>query len=166
MRVVRAFFAQGLRIACGAVLGVIVSLAFLQVVLRYAFSSSIVWVEEISVLLLLLLCWLGAAQLWLTRRHVFVDLLGRSGLAKRLIDRAIDILGLGAGLALAYFSLRTLQSFSGIEMGSLELDASLRYYPIAAGALGIAVAALLNLIAPPDEATTGLTAASGADSEQ
>ena len=149
MAAVRTFLARALRQACGLVLAAVVTLAFLQVVLRYAFASSIVWVEEISVLLLLLLCWLGAAQLWLTRGHILVDLLFRAGRARRWADRLIDLLALVTGVFLARYTIETLQSFQGIEMGSLELDASLRYYPILAGAAGIALAALLNLIAPP-----------------
>lgn len=148
---VRAFLRQSLRQLCGGVLAATVMLAFLQVVLRYGFASSIIWVEEISVLLLLLLCWLGAAQLWLTRSHVLVDLIARHGRRRRMADRLIDLLGLGAGIALSVYSLDTLDAFSGIEMGSLELDASLRYYPILAGGTGIALAALLNLIAPPQQ---------------
>lgn len=151
MQALRAFFLQAFRQVCGGLLAATVTLAFLQVVLRYGFAASIVWVEEISVLLLLLLCWLGAAQLWLARAHVLVDLVARHGTARRRVDRLIDVLGLSAGAGLAVFTVGTLQSFSGIEMGSLEIDASLRYYPILAGGTGIACAALLNLIAPPAE---------------
>jgi len=157
IRTIRALFERVLRQLCGGLLAVIVLLAFLQVVLRYGFASSIVWVEEISVLLLLLLAWLGAAQLWLTQSHVLVDLIARHGLRRRVADRLIDLLGLFAGAALALYSLDTLDAFSGIEMGSLELDASLRYYPVLAGGVGIALAALLNLVAPPDpEKSTAL----------
>jgi len=148
MKALRDALLFGLRQFCALLLAAIVTLAFLQVVLRYGFASSIVWVEEISVLLLLL-CWAAAAQLWLARAHIVVDLAARSGRWRRRVDRFIDALGLVAGTGLAIYSQQTLVSFGGIEMGSLELDASLRYYPILAGAIGIAVAALINLVAPP-----------------
>lgn len=161
IRRLRALLKGALRQVCGATLALIVTLAFLQVVLRYGFAASIVWVEEVSVLLLLLLCWLGAVHLWLTRKHILVDLVARRGRARRVADRALDVAGLAAGAALAVVSLETLTAFRGIEMGSLELDASLRYYPILAGGAGIAVAALVNLLDPGPEPDAGSGAGGG-----
>jgi hypothetical protein len=42
--------------------------------------------------------------------------------------------------------------FGGVEVGGLGLDGSVKYYAVIAGGLGLASAALLNLLAPAGDA--------------
>ena len=81
-----------LRQALGASLLLLVLLTLMQVALRYLFHHSIDWVEEISVIVLTWLAWLGATLLWLQRRHPAVDILAGalSPPARLLLHRLFD----------------------------------------------------------------------------
>lgn len=136
---------------CERVIGLLVAamagLAVLQVVLRYGFGAALLWVEEVSVILLIWLAWIGITYLWLTRAHILVDLvpamLDEAG--RRRLASLIDLLALAGGGALFVVSLDTVAIFSGMDLGSIALDAAVKYYPITAGAAGLAAAAALNL---------------------
>ncbi len=143
----RALFAWLLERLIGALVLFMVALAFMQVVLRYGFSAAILWVEEISVMALIWLAWLGITYLWLSRSHIAVDLLPTllPPAGERRLRLAIELLGLLAGATLAFISLETLEMYADMDLGSLEIDASLKYYPVTVGGVGLALAALLNL---------------------
>lgn len=138
---------RGLTPVIGASLLVMLLLAFTQVVLRYAFAASLLWVEEVSVMLLSWMAWLGAIQLWLDRGHLVVDLLpaGRAAGLRHAIAIGVNALAVVGGIALAIVSTETLTAFGGIEMGSLEIDASVKYYPVVAGGIGLAAAGGIEL---------------------
>lgn len=144
---VRRYLTHGLTPLIGASLLVMLLLAFTQVVLRYAFAASLLWVEEVSVMLLSWMAWLGAIQLWLDREHLVVDLLPAQRAAGLRHGIAVGVNGLAVvgGIALAVVSMETLTAFGGIEMGSLEIDASIKYYPVVAGGVGLAAAGGLEL---------------------
>ncbi len=131
----------------GILVAGLVCLAFAQVVLRYLFNSAVLWVEEVSVMALIWLAWTGIVYLWLTRSHIAVDLIGAalSPVGRAWAARAVDSLACVAGVALVTVSLGTLEVYSGMDLGSLEIDASVKYYPITAGGAGLALAAVLNL---------------------
>lgn len=143
----RRLLTKGLGGILGALVTGSVALAFLQVVFRYVFNAAIVWVEEISVMALIWLAWTGVVYLWLSQGHIAVDILGQAVSAANLgrLAVAIDLLALAGGIALFLVSRETLEIFSGMSLGSLEIDASYKYWPIAAGGLGLALAAVLNL---------------------
>ena len=144
---VRKHLTRGLTPLIGASLLVMLLLAFTQVVLRYAFAASLLWVEEVSVMLLSWMAWLGAIQLWLDRGHLVVDLLPEKRAARLRPAIAVGVNGLAVvgGIALAFVSMETLTAFGGIEMGSLEIDASIKYYPVVAGGIGLAAAGAVEL---------------------
>ncbi len=131
----------------GCLVAGLVVLAFTQVVLRYVFNSALLWVEEVSVMALIWLAWVGIVYLWLTRAHIAVDLI--SGILPAAGSRwqaiAIDLLALIGGGALVLVSLGTLEIYAGMELGSLEIDADVKYYPVTAGGAGLSCAAALNL---------------------
>lgn len=131
----------------GALLLLMLTLAFLQVMLRYFFAASLLWVEEASVMALVWMAWAGAALLWLTHGHLAVHLLtgNRSVRLRPWLGRAVNGLAVVGGLALATLSWETITAFQGIRMGSLELPASIKYYPVAAGGIGLAFAAAIDL---------------------
>lgn len=144
----RSFLIRGLGWLIGLLVVFLVVLAFSQVILRYVFSSAIFWVEEVSVMALIWLAWLGIVYLWLTRAHIAVDLVSEvlSPPARRRLEMAIDCLALAGGVAITIMSLGTLDIYSGMDMGSLEIDASVKYYPVTFGGAGLAFAAFLNLL--------------------
>ncbi|MEQ8348516.1 MAG: TRAP transporter small permease subunit [Sneathiellaceae bacterium] len=132
----------------GAGLAFIAGLAVLQVVLRYVFANSITWVEEISVLVLLWIAWIGAIHLWLDRSHIAVDLLlPHSGPWRARLIAAFDLAAVAGGLALAWAAEATIAAFGGVVMGSLELPGEIKFLPVLAGGIGLALAGLVNLLA-------------------
>lgn len=130
----------------------LVLLTALQVVLRFIFAAPLSWIEEVSVLLMSWTTWAGAAVLWLRHAHITVDIVPRALTpgARRRFRQALDLLALVGGLALARVSVTTAAMFSGVEVGGLELDGSVKYYAVIAGGLGLAMAAGLNLLVPAE----------------
>lgn len=137
-----------LRHLIGAFVVFLVAVAFLQVTLRYVFASPLLWAEEVSVMALIWLCWIGAILSWLQGSHIVVDLF--SGLlsapVKHAFAVAFDVLALVGGTALCVVSLQTLAVFADFDLGSFQIPASIKYYPVTAGSAGLALAALLNLV--------------------
>jgi TRAP-type C4-dicarboxylate transport system permease small subunit len=95
---------------------------------------------------LIWLSWIGAVLCWLAGSHIAVDLLPpMRAAARRWFAIAIDALALVFGLALCIASFWTLDLFSNFDLGTFEIPASIKYYPVTAGSAGLALAALINL---------------------
>jgi C4-dicarboxylate transporter DctQ subunit len=139
-----------LRQAMGAGLLALIALTLMQVVLRYVFSHSLDWIEEISVVILTWLAWVGATLLWLQRRHPAVDIVigSLSAKTRALFQRAFDVAAVVLGGWLAWSAWQTIDSFAGIELAGLGIDSAVKYQPILAGGVGLALAGLVNLLRP------------------
>jgi len=122
-------------------------LAVLQVVLRYVFASSLIWVEEVSVIIMLWMTWLGVSVLWLTQSHIAVDFL--TGRLSQRINRVLAVIFNGIAIIIAgailWVSRETLSTMVGMELDTLAIDLSIKYYPVPVGAVGLGLAALLDL---------------------
>lgn len=135
----------------GVALGLCVTglggLAVLQVLLRYVFASPLMWVEEVSVMIMLWMTWLGISFLWLTKSHIVVDLLTNqlSLSMQKALGSLVDILALSAAGILFVVSQETLRTLAGLELDSLALDLAIKYYPLPAGAVLLVLVAVLNL---------------------
>lgn len=136
-----------LRSIVGLLVVFLVTIAFLQVVLRYVFAAPLAWVEEISVMALIWLSWVGAVLCWLAGSHIVVDLFPSTlrGGIRRWFAIGINSLAFAFGLALCIASFWTLELFSHFDLGSFEIPASIKYYPVTAGSAGLSLSALLNL---------------------
>ncbi|MGE5146393.1 MAG: TRAP transporter small permease [Candidatus Eiseniibacteriota bacterium] len=147
-RRVEALLADAVAVGIAA----LVLMTALQVVLRFVFAAPLSWIEEVSVLLMSWTTWAGAAVLWLRQAHITVDIVPRALApgARRRFVQVLDVLAFAGGLALARVSVTTAAMFSGVEVGGLELDGSVKYYAVIAGGLGLALAALLNLLIPAE----------------
>lgn len=141
-----------LRQATGLCLLTLIALTLMQVVLRYVFRHSIDWVEEISVVVLTWLAWVGATLLWLQRRHPAVDLViaALPPTARRALQRLFDVAAIVLGVGLAISAWHTIDMFAGIELAGLGIDSAVKYQPIVAGGAGLAVAGALNLLRPAE----------------
>jgi TRAP-type transport system small permease protein len=139
-----------LRQVMGAGLLALIALTLMQVVLRYVFSHSLDWIEEISVVILTWLAWVGAMLLWLQRRHPAVDIVigGLSARRRALFQRAFDVVAIVLGGWLAWSAWQTIDSFAGIELAGLGIDSAVKYQPILAGGVGLALAGIVNLLRP------------------
>jgi TRAP-type transport system small permease protein len=122
-------------------------LAILQVILRYVFAASFIWVEEVSVIMMLWMTWLGATVLWLTQGHIAVDFLtGRcSRHTNKILTVIFDGLAILIAVALIWASRETLATMVGMELDTLAIDLRIKYYPVFVGAIGLGVAACLDL---------------------
>jgi TRAP-type C4-dicarboxylate transport system permease small subunit len=137
-----------LRQILGASLLLLVLLTLMQVALRYLFRHSIDWVEEISVIVLTWLAWVGATLLWLQRRHPAVDILVGSlpPSGRRMLHRLFDTTAVVVGIGMVMSTLGTMDAFVGIELAGLGIDSAIKYQPIMAGGAGLALAGLVNLL--------------------
>lgn len=134
----------------GAGLLALICLTLGQVALRYLFGQSISWIEEISVVVLTWLAWVGAALLWLLRRHPAVDIVIAAVPAslRAALHRSFDVAAVVLGAGLAVSALKTIDMFAGIELAGLGIDSAVKYQPIAAGGIGMALAGIVNLLRP------------------
>ena len=135
--------------ALGTCVIAMTGLAVLQVVLRYVFASSLIWVEEVSVIIMLWMTWLGVTVLWLTQSHIAVDFLTSrfSQSTNRALAVIFDGIAIIIAVAFLYASRETLSTMVGMELDTLAIDLSIKYYPVPVGAAGMGLAALLDLCA-------------------
>lgn len=144
---IRNVVVRCLSAALGTCVMAMTGLAVLQVVLRYVFASSLIWVEEVSVIIMLWMTWLGVSVLWLTQSHIAVDFL-TSRLSQR-INRVLAVIFNGIAIIIAgailWASRETLSTMVGMELDTLAIDLSIKYYPVPVGAVGLGLAALLDL---------------------
>ncbi|MCL4744420.1 MAG: TRAP transporter small permease subunit [Burkholderiaceae bacterium] len=118
-------------------------LAVAQVVLRYVFSSSLFWVEEISVIAFVLMIWVAAPALWLSREHLALDFLpiARTRVGAIVADLTMIVIGSVA----AYASIDTINAFSVLALPIWDLDYGFKLYPISAGLVSLVAAAAYSL---------------------
>ena len=144
---IRSVVVRCLSAALGTCVMAMTGLAVLQVVLRYVFASSLIWVEEVSVIIMLWMTWLGVTVLWLTQSHIAVDFL--TGRLSQRTNRALVVIFDGIAIiiagALLWASRETLSTMVGMELDTLAIDLSIKYYPVPVGAIGLGLAALLDL---------------------
>jgi TRAP-type C4-dicarboxylate transport system permease small subunit len=108
-----------------ALLAFITAGVFLQVVLRYAFDTSFLWAEELSLFAFIWCVYLGAAICVWRRTHFAFDLLagtlkGRAAAAQRLLVDAV-VLGVAVvvlvqGWIFTQFSVQRLSPALGITL--------------------------------------------------
>ena len=143
----KRFFILMLQVTIGLCVAVLVGLALFQVVLRYVFASSLIWVEEVSVMIMIWMAWLGVSLLWLQGSHICLDIVltKLSASAKHSFAYFMDILIMIAAATLFVVSLETVRAFVGLELSALSIDLSIKYYPVTVGSVCLIFAALLNI---------------------
>ncbi len=157
VRFLRKRLGSTLAAAIGAMLAALVVIALAQIVLRYFFSNSLVWAEEASVILLLLMAWVGAARLWLVRGHVAVDIFTKalSPSARSRFRLGCDVAAIPVGLMTATFAWQTAVANAGMELAGLNIDSAWKYAPVILGGVLLALAGAVNVAAPPDDGAAG-----------
>jgi TRAP-type C4-dicarboxylate transport system permease small subunit len=118
-----------------------------QVALRYLFVSPWPWMEQLSVILMIWMAWLGASYLGLRHAHVAIDsVIERlSSHWRGALHATFDLAAIGFGAGTFAASFATFRAFAGMELGDLPIAMSVNYQPIAVGALLLAMAGVLNL---------------------
>jgi len=130
----------------GLTLCLLVLLECIEIVLRYGFSTTLIWWADVSALLLLLLGWLGAGHLWIARKHLVVDLFqGRFPRFFKWVSLVAEVVVLVGILWLAPKVVDTLSIYTDIVMPSLEVPAAIRFVPLVIGLFLISLGSILSL---------------------
>lgn len=130
----------------GLALGCLVTLELAEVLLRYAFLTTLSWSSDVSGLLLLTLGWVGAVYVWLKRSHLVVDLIPRNfSRLKRVLEFAPDVLMILTTLWLFPVVLNTMSVYGSMIMPALSAPASLKFIPTLISVPLLAYVASLNL---------------------
>jgi len=142
-----AGFAATLGAALPLLLAALVGVTLAQVGLRYLAGASLIWAEEVAIVLLILLAWVGVSLLWLRDQHIGIDLLpellGPRG--RRALLAGIDLLAAASAAALAITAEGTVAVYWSLDLTALDLPAAIKYLPVQWGAALLALAALLRL---------------------
>jgi len=159
----RTWWTQWLSVSVGVLLAAMLLIALTQVLLRYVFSQALVWAEEVSIVMLLALTWVGVALLWAQRRHIAIDVfVARYSTGQRLwLARGCDLLALAGGLLLMHLAQRTAVINAGMEMASLPVDTAWIYRVVMLGGALLAASAALNLLAQDAAGDDGATGVPG-----
>ncbi len=124
----------------------LVTLDFLQVVLRYLFGAGWPWAGDLSIVLILMLAWVGAGHLWLLGGHIAVDLTAGNRRLFRYLQILFGLAVVGGGLVLLPMTVETMSAYGAIDLPALPLPASVKYLPVAVGTLYLVAAASLVLV--------------------
>ncbi|MXV74081.1 TRAP transporter small permease [Candidatus Poribacteria bacterium] len=108
------------------IVAMMLGLAILKIVLRYVFSTSLLWSDIMLQHLTLWLCFFGAALATCERRHISIDVLSRilPGSVTRWTNLVIDCIALVVVGILAYYGFLFLgdeQSSETVLIGSVPL---------------------------------------------
>lgn len=143
----RAFLTRFTGGALGVLAAALILVEASQAVLRHGFATGVFWAGEISTLLLMSLGWVGAGHLWLSRRHLVVDLFGDAlERWRRPLLLATDCLLFAGLLWLAPRIVAASVAFDGVRVGGIEMPASIRFIPVSVGLVLLAIGSALNLI--------------------
>ncbi len=118
-------------------MGTMALLVFANVVSRYLFNHSLVWVEELTQYQMIWIAWLGAGLALREGRHVSVDLLEDAlpDGARRVLRGAIALTMLGFLLALGWYGMQIVAFTWNQETPMLGVRTGIPYLGIPIGAL-------------------------------
>lgn len=126
------------------IIGLMASMAvlvFANVVSRYLFNHSVIWVEEFTQYQMIWITWLGAGLALREGRHVAVDLLQDAlpETTRRLVRAAIAATMLAFLLALAWYGVRIVAFTWDQETPMMGIRTGIPYLGIPIGALVFAL---------------------------
>lgn len=130
-----------LGIAVGGLMAFLAVLVLAQVVLRYVAGGGLLWSDEVIVLAMLWLAWLGAPYAWLTGNHIAVALFPRP----RAMEASTQTVAIVGGGLLIFAADRTVALFGSLLMTTLPATAAIKYHPVMAGGALLVLAGCLNL---------------------
>ncbi|MFD0915378.1 TRAP transporter small permease [Pseudahrensia aquimaris] len=134
------------RIIMAALVLALVSLDFVQVIMRYAFGTGWPWAGDVSIVMLLSLAWIGVGHLWLSRGHIAVDLLAGSKAAlRRRIDMAACIVVIACCVVLLPMIDKTIGVYGFIDLPALGVSGAVKYWPIIIGTTYLLIGAVIDL---------------------
>jgi C4-dicarboxylate transporter, DctQ subunit len=146
LRLVDRYFEEAV---CGGLLVVLMCLLFLQVILRYVFSMSWSWNEEVTRFVFVWFIYLGACLGVQRQGHIrvmtFVTMLPQ-GLMRKAVLLLADLIWLAFLIIVFYYSLDFLDTVLQFPQGSAVLDIPLFYvYLIIPGGFMLMMLRLVQL---------------------
>lgn len=120
-----------------ASMGTMALFVFANVVSRYLFNHSLVWVEELTQYQMIWVTWLGAGLALREGRHIAVDLLQDTlpERIRRVLRQAIALAMLGFLLALGWYGTQIVMFTWNQETPMLGIRTGIPYLGIPIGAL-------------------------------
>lgn len=152
------FAERALKIFVGSVMGILGAFVFIGVLFRYVLALPLPWVEELSLLAMLWLGFMGAVLGTREAGHIRVDLLpGLISRHRRLFlstEILSDLGGMGFSVVLFWWSIGSISRSLeiGNTLSSIRIPFAVVEASMAAGGLFMAVYFLIDLIRKANEA--------------
>lgn len=122
---------------CVCAIAIMTVLVFIQVVIRYVFSNSLSWSEEMARYIFLWLSWIGASYAVKQRGHFRVEMLANmiKGHARVRFEYVILIIWFLSSFALAWCGIQMLLFLyeSGQVSAAMEIPMTWAYASVPAG---------------------------------
>lgn len=121
---------------------------FAQIVFRYFFEMPLVWSEEMALVLMLWITFLGAALLLESKEHISIDFLVEmmSPSSQRMVAIAAAVLMLIFNLALTYGAFLVVQATAASITPGMGISVGWHYGGAMIGGLLLAVVSLEQLL--------------------
>ena len=128
-----------------------VALVFMQVVMRYVFSSSLSWSEELARYLFLWQIWLGASYAVKEHRHLRIEIIQdliTDPSKKKYFELFVLILWLGFSIFLTYegYNLSVMQFRNGQVSPAMRLPIGYAYSSVPVGCLQMSIRLVAEII--------------------
>lgn len=135
---------------------VAVSVAFVQVVLRYGAGLGLYWGEEVVVYAVVWTAFLAAGAAIRSGEHLSVELvrLVAVGRAARLVSKSVALLSAAAGVALFVLGLKLVLAVRGFGQLSpaMQIPIWIVYLAMPVSGTLIAIRSIQQILAPPRQA--------------
>ncbi|NLH71177.1 MAG: TRAP transporter small permease [Brooklawnia sp.] len=134
---------RGIQILIAIFLGIMILLTFLNVIMRYVFSSGFVWSEEIARICFIYLVYLGTIDAYRDNRHLGVEMLvarAKPG-AQRVLYLAIQ------GIVIWMMAILTIGSFTLAKQGLRDKWVATGYPVFLIAGIGVVTGASIILLA-------------------
>lgn len=119
------------KIFCVSLMAIIVLAMTAQILFRYVLDYPLSYTDEICLIAMSWLTFIGAGWIYRTRAHITVDLLGETttdSLFMRLMEVIAQLCVIGIVLLLASQALELVPQAMRLEMGTLELSRFFMHY--------------------------------------
>ena len=147
----RTSFDVPFEVVAAVLLAVLVGAVFISTVSRYAFNASVIWSEEIPILLQVWLTFIGGVIALRRGAHVSVDTFLRMfpSASYGLIRAVVDWLTLGLLLVLLRMSVTLVRARAGEISPAVGFPMALFMLPLAIGSLSMVAAVFVRLAKAP-----------------
>lgn len=159
MRPLRDALVAAIRWLLVAMLLAMTVVLFLQIICRYFFQVPLVWSEEMALVLMLWITFLGSALLQASNEHIGIDFLVRllPHVTRRALEIVAGLLMFAFNCALAYGAWLVVQAVAGSITPGMKISMAWHYGSTLVGGLLLILVSIEQLVA----AVRGKAAATG-----